>query len=122
YGSPETQETILLAGALFDPRRDLGTTSYKPLHTPFTSAPIEPTSDDWPFLFLEKRGIPFHYLLPLFIIFVLSLIPFRYCLLHVGNVNWHVNWHLFFMGASFLLIETKGVTALSLLFGATWMV
>ena len=26
------------------------------------------------------------------------------------------------MGASFLLIETKGVTALSLLFGATWMV
>ena len=27
YGSPETQETILLAGALFDPRRDLGTTN-----------------------------------------------------------------------------------------------
>ena len=26
------------------------------------------------------------------------------------------------MGASFLLIETKGVTTLSLLFGATWMV
>ena len=29
---------------------------------------------------------------------------------------------LFFMGAAFLLIETRGVTSLSLLFGSTWIV
>jgi SAM-dependent methyltransferase len=118
FGSRESQETILLAGSLFDPGRDLGTTDYQPLQTPFTSAQVEPTSDDWPFLFLEKREIPFHYLLPLFIIFLFSLIPFRYCFLKAS----HINWHLFFMGASFLLIETKSVTTLGLLFGATWMV
>jgi hypothetical protein len=118
FGSRESQETILLAGPLFDASRDLGTTNYQPLQTPFTSASVEPTSDDWPFLFLEKREIPFHYLLPLLIIFLFSLIPFRYCFLKASNIN----WHLFFMGASFLLIETKSVTTLGLLFGATWMV
>src|SRR6202023_241732 len=30
--------------------------------------------------------------------------------------------HLFFLGAGFLLLETKGVTELSLLFGSTWVV
>jgi hypothetical protein len=29
---------------------------------------------------------------------------------------------LFFMGAAFLLIETRGVTSLSLVFGSTWLV
>ena len=32
------------------------------------------------------------------------------------------NWRLFFMGAGFMLIETKSVVHLALLFGATWMV
>jgi len=30
--------------------------------------------------------------------------------------------HFFFLGAGFLLLETKGVTQLSLLFGGTWIV
>lgn len=117
FGSAEDQETILLAGPLFDAKRDLGQTSYIPLTVPFTANPIEPSTDDWPFLFLQGRGIPFNYLLPLFIVFLLSLIPFRYCL--AGEER--VDWHLFFMGAAFLLIETKAVTALGLLFGSTWL-
>jgi hypothetical protein len=48
----------------------------------------------------------------------LSIIPFRYCQLRFGSMN----WHLFFMGASFLLIESKAVTTLGLLFGSTWLV
>ena len=68
-------------------------------------------------MFLEKRGIPFNYLLPLFLLFVLSLIPFRYSLGHGETVD----WHLFFIGAAFLLIETKAVTALGLIFGSTWL-
>jgi SAM-dependent methyltransferase len=119
FGSIEgTEEVLLLAGDLFDPNRDLGITNYQPLSLPFTSSKVEPTSDDWPFLFLERRGIPFHYLLPLLLIFVMSLAPFRYCQARAGDMN----WHLFFMGASFLLIETKSVTSLGLLFGSTWMV
>jgi hypothetical protein len=30
--------------------------------------------------------------------------------------------HLFFLGAGFMLLETRGVTELSLLFGSTWIV
>ena len=111
------EETILLAGPLFDSTRDLGLTNYRPLALPFTANAVEPSTDDWPFLFLEERGIPFNYLLPLFIVLVLSLIPFRYCLAAGEGVD----WHLFFMGAAFLLIETKAVTALGLLFGSTWL-
>ncbi|HXG52854.1 MAG TPA: hypothetical protein VNN77_15765 [candidate division Zixibacteria bacterium] len=117
-GSRSNQEVLLLAGELFDRNRDPGETDYAPIATPFTSGTVEPVSDDWPFLFLETRGIPFHYLLPLFLIFVLSLIPFRYSLRAAGRVD----WHLFFMGAAFLLIETKAVTALGLLMGSTWLV
>lgn len=115
--SAEDQETILLAGPLFDGTRDLGQTNYSPLAVPFTESRVEPSTDDWPFLFLQGRGIPFNYLMPLFIVFLLSLIPFRYCL--AGGER--VDWHLFFMGAAFLLIETKAVTALGLLFGSTWL-
>ena len=116
-GSIENQETILLAGPLFDRTRDLGVTSYRPLVTPFTAEPVELSTDDWPFLFLKGRGIPFHYLVPLFVVFLLSLVPVRYCLATGGQLD----WQLFFMGAAFLLIETKAVTALGLLLGSTWL-
>jgi hypothetical protein len=118
FASPVNQEVILLAGDLFDGKRELGMTDYRSLRLPFTATNVESTSDDWPFLFLEQRGIPFHYLSPLLIICVLSIIPLRYCQLRVANMN----WHLFFMGASFLLIESKAVTTLGLLFGSTWLV
>src|SRR5947209_8875798 len=32
------------------------------------------------------------------------------------------NWQMFFMGAGFMLLETKGVVHLALLFGSTWVV
>jgi len=85
--------------------------------TPFTAEPVELSTDDWPFLFLKGRGIPFHYLVPLFVVFLLSLVPVRYCLATGGQLD----WQLFFMGAAFLLIETKAVTALGLLLGSTWL-
>lgn len=118
YGSPSNQEVIFLAGELFDPNRPLGMTDYHPIEPPFTEENVETTSDDWPFLFLEKRGIPFHYLLPLLLILVLAFIPLRMTNLPFREVN----WHLFFMGAAFLLIETKAVTTLALIFGSTWLV
>jgi len=118
FGSPLLEEAILLAGDRFDASRDAGKTVYRPMRASFQAESVEPITDDWPFLFLEKRGIPFHYLMPLFIILVLSLIPVRLC----GVRRSDVDWHLFFMGAAFLLIETKAVTTLALIFGSTWVV
>jgi SAM-dependent methyltransferase len=118
YGSPTIQEIIFLAGPLFDQTRPLGITDYHPIEPLFTAENVEITTDDWPFLFLEKRGIPFDYLMPLLLILVLSALPLRMIKLPFREVN----WHLFFMGAAFLLIETKGVTTLALIFGSTWLV
>jgi spermidine synthase len=114
----EYQEATFLAGDIFDKSKSPGITSYVPLEAPSDSPIVEPTTDDWPFLFLEKRGVPFHYLLPLFIIFMLSFIPLQISRIRVQDIN----WHLFFLGAAFLLIETKAVTTLALIFGSTWMV
>ena len=116
YGTKQT--AILLAGESFDEDRSPGITNYLPLKITGNPSEVEITSDDWPFLFLEKRGIPFHYLMPLFIIFALSLIPISASRIKVKDIN----WHLFFMGAAFLLIETKAVTTLALILGSTWMV
>jgi hypothetical protein len=33
-----------------------------------------------------------------------------------------LNWRMFFLGAGFMLLETKGVVHLALLFGSTWIV
>ena len=118
YGSPINQEVIFLAGGLFDAGRPLGTTNFSPLEPPFAKAHVEPTSDDWPFLFLEKRGLPFHYMMPLLLIFLLAFIPLRLSKVPVRDID----WHMFFMGAAFLLIETKAVTTLALAFGSTWLV
>jgi hypothetical protein len=118
FGNSDIQEVLLLAGDLFDPTRDPGQTAYGPLNSSFSSKIVEAVTDDWPFLFLEERGIPFHYLMPLALIFVLSLIPFRYAHSKLAGMD----WHLFFMGAAFLLIETKAVTTLGLLFGSTWLI
>ena len=117
YGSPELQEASFLAGTRFDADRPLGPTLYRPIHTHFVEERVEVTSDDWPFLFLERRGLPLQYVLPLLLILLLSLVPLR----AVGVTARAVDWHLFFMGAAFLLIETKAITTLALLFGSTWI-
>lgn len=78
-------------------------------------------TDNWPFLYLRRRTIPFAILV--------ILVPFLYwCfIIFKARVGWSsVNKvgyiHLFFLGAGFLLLETSGITRLSLLFGSTWVV
>jgi SAM-dependent methyltransferase len=118
YASPANDEVIFLAGELFDGGRDVGLSDYVPVQGPFAPGYVEPTTDDWPFLFLEERGVPFQYVLPLLLIVALAIVPLRFAEVKLGEVN----WQLFFMGAAFLLIETHAVTSLALIFGSTWLV
>ncbi len=111
-------EALLLAGDLFDSNNDPGITNYLHVSAPEDNPVVHSTTDDWPFLFLEKKGIPFHYLLPLFVIFAFSFIPVRISQIRISDID----WHLFFMGAAFFLIETKAVTTLALIVGSTWIV
>jgi SAM-dependent methyltransferase len=118
YASPQNQEVILLAGKGFDSSRHLGITNYHPISAQFMTASVDPITDDWPFLFLERHGIPFHYLMPLLVILACCYVPLRKSKVR----NREIHWQMFFMGAAFLLIETKAVTTLALIFGSTWVV
>ncbi len=75
-------------------------------------------TDDWPFLFLLRRHIPG-------VFFVMGLMLLTLSIL----VAWHahgsvrrVRYDLLFLGAGFLLLETKGVVQMALLYGTTWFV
>lgn len=118
YESASFQEAILLSGGIFDSNKHLSNTGYVQIDPQFTNESVEPTSDDWPFLFLEKKGFPLHYLLPLLIVYLFAAFSIRITGLSLRSTN----WHLFFMGAAFFLLESKAVTALALLFGSTWLV
>lgn len=80
---------------------------------------LTPT-DDWPFLYIRPGVTPWGYFAVLGFILLLALatVPRVYGMGRGGDFD----WALFLMGAAFLLIETRGVTSLSLLFGSTWIV
>ena len=78
-------------------------------------------TDSWPFLYLDHRTIPIS-LLVLLIVIVLGT---RRLLKSSLGAGWTRNTEyrqMFFLGAAFMLLETKGITQLSLLFGSTWIV
>jgi SAM-dependent methyltransferase len=77
--------------------------------------------DDWPFLYLKPGVVPWGYLAVLAAVMGLAslLVPL---LLGRGSLRTGFDPALFLMGAGFLLVETRGVTSLSLLFGSTWVV
>jgi len=76
-------------------------------------------SDDWPFLYLKSRVVPSEYLVAIAMILVVSMLGVRVV---SGPALRGVDGTFFFLGAGFLLLETRGVTALALLIGSTWQV
>ncbi len=79
---------------------------------------VKVSTDDWPFLYLEKPDIPTYYIG--FIIMAISLSLFSLQLLPKGKRQ--IEMKYFFMGAGFFLIETSNIIKLSLLYGSTWIV
>ena len=76
-------------------------------------------TDDWPFLYLREPTIPALNLRGMLMIAVLSLaILFWFAPVRALRPN----GPMFFLGAGFMLLETKGVVHMALLFGSTWMV
>jgi len=79
------------------------------------------TTDDWPFLYLRPNTFPAGYVTMLACVLVLAAAGARVAFgKHLYGSGFDPV--LFLMGAAFLLIETRGVTDLSLLFGSTWIV
>ncbi|MDP9220807.1 MAG: spermidine synthase, partial [Actinomycetota bacterium] len=87
---------------------------------PATATVPKPATDDHPFPYLKNRGVPTYYLLVLGAILLASLVAVRSVAGPLRQMRPYTD--LFFMGAAFLLLETKNVTGFALLFGTTWLV
>ena len=79
-----------------------------------------PATDDYPFLYLQQRGIPGFYLLMLALILLVAVALVRVTSGPLRGMAAYAD--LFFMGVAFLLLETKNVVQFALLFGTTWFV
>jgi SAM-dependent methyltransferase len=110
--TPEQQET--------DPWYRFGPATVLP-----TAEPLRTATDDWPFLYLRRPMIPDLSLRGAAIMGSLALVllacfaPRRQQTPARGPA---LGWRMFFLGAGFMLIETKAVVHMALLFGSTWMV
>ena len=76
-------------------------------------------TDDWPFLYLRKPTVPWLLIRAMVLIGGLGL---AMVFLFSPGRRVELGGRMFFLGAAFMLLETKAVVHLALLFGSTWMV
>jgi hypothetical protein len=102
-------------------RLSLASLDYEPVGPTTPLARVHTTSDDWPFLYVRPGIFPWGYVIVLGLVVALAVLATPWAF---GRAALGANFDpvLFLMGAGFLLLETRGVTALSLLFGSTWLV
>ncbi len=85
-------------------------------------------SDDWPFLYVREPGVPQVTWRGIGMMVVLSaLLWFVFRPRESGAAtgtpaDWGLAARSFFLGAGFMLVETKAVVQMALLFGSTWTV
>jgi len=78
-------------------------------------------TDDWPFFYMIKRTYPVSYMVALGMVLLLSTMFVR------RTIGWSEPIErgylpFFFLGAGFMLVETKAITELGLHLGGTWFV
>ena len=75
-------------------------------------------TDNWPHLYLEGKTIPVALLVVLGLILAASVLT----VVSIEPAVRRPSLHFFFLGAGFMLLETRSITQMALLFGATWIV
>ncbi len=89
--------------------------------TAWHGAQVAPATDDHPFPYLLKNTIPSSYVWMLALILAASLIAvWLFGSRSFRKMGGYID--LAFMGAAFLLLETKNIVQFALLFGSTWLV
>ena len=85
-----------------------------------TAAPPTPATDDWPLMYLRDPSMPWVYVAGLAMVGVIALgLIFG---LAPRGARLGFSAHMFFLGAAFMLLETRSLVTFSLLFGSTWLV
>lgn len=85
---------------------------------------VELPSDDWPYLYLSQRGINRFYLALIAVFGALAVLgvalasgEMRRSLVSAKGID----WEMFLFGLGFLLLETRSVTEMNLVWGGTWL-
>jgi hypothetical protein len=104
-----------------DARLALDAVAYERLKPYRPARGVRNTTDDWPFLYVRPGVFPWGYVVVLGGLLLLAWGGTR-AAFGRGALGADFDPVMFLMGAGFLLIETRGVTAFSLLFGSTWVV
>ncbi|MCB9747440.1 MAG: hypothetical protein H6755_03435 [Candidatus Omnitrophica bacterium] len=79
---------------------------------------VTETNDNWPYLYLRQPLIPEMYLLMTGILIGLFILS-KGIFIKKGQ---RLDFHFFFLGAAFLLLEFQNINKTALLFGSTWIV
>lgn len=82
-------------------------------------AQVDVSTDDWPFPYMPERRYPATYLMMAGAVLGASFLLLRGCVPARGG---RFPLDCFFLGAGFMLVETRALTELSLHFGSTWWV
>ncbi len=100
--------------------------AYGQSHAPSPARPLARdasvvlATDNWPFLYMRAPELPRHYLAALALVLVVSLIAVWFARGSGSGAAGAWSWHFFFLGAGFMLLETKSIVQFALLWGSTW--
>ncbi len=94
------------------------------------SSPLAQTSDDWPFLYVRQPMLPMRPVVSGMVVMAAIGMTLLFFVLRDARTSgasgqefaWSFAVPMFFLGAGFMLIETKAVVNMALLFGSTWVV
>jgi len=103
-----------IRAALSDP----GLRSYLNDDVSLSTQPVTLTTDDWPNFYQRQPGIPLNVIVAASFLILLWLLFLRQIGMNVRSLE----WHFFFLGAGFMLLEAQTVSRAALLFGTTWVV
>jgi SAM-dependent methyltransferase len=79
-----------------------------------------PATDEWPLMYLRSPALPWVYIAGLAMVGVIALgLIFG---LAPSTARKGFSGHMFFLGAAFMLLETRSLVTFALLFGSTWLV
>lgn len=91
----------------------------KKMDTKMLQEPVVLSTDNWPYFYMVNKSIPNTYLQVLFLILIVSGV---FIFLSIPKHGKGFDFHFFFLGSAFMLLETKSITEIALLFGSTWIV
>ncbi len=80
---------------------------------------IDLSTDDWPFIYMPSRTYPITY----FSVVILLVLFSFFFINKINKINTkNFSFTCFFLGAGFMLVETKSITEMAKIFGSTWLV